>query len=573
MTPPTSFAKPTSTFDPRVPVPPLEGPKPAAPVEPQVIDLDEPEDAPAGDAPKPTAQTSADARAAARSDLRALYAQSNLQRKLDQDAPSPAMLQSDKRYERLPADTKKQVQAQLDGAKDGDSRINVSQLSVGDGFSKLSAADQKQMLDTLGKNPSNREYGNALHGLAESQNFAKLDPETRRQVLDGIGKSGDPKAAANYRDLADSEGFGKLGKAHQKEALDTLGKNPSNEKLASDVKELAGKDEFRKLSDETQSKAFDKMQKYPDVEGWAQRKAISDISTSPGFAGLNQKEQNKLLDLTGNKNAQVSDYAKTDLWVKMQGDGYKNASAADQTKQLRAYMNNQEYAPASAHSPENFYDDKRVPYKLTGPKDVGKKGFQTGFADAQTYDMEVDGRHIEIQAPKNPNPKNGNYVPAEDIAKGISALPKESRDRVQRVVIQKDGNADDAYWRSKPGYGKDHSSWMTCGADGKVSVYPSGSTSSQHQIDSALQHEVGHAISGKAWGSDTNGKAWDEWKAAIKSDNTVASKYAKASPAEDFSETLVLYNQVHGKHPDEEELRALMPERFRLMDRVLASGK
>ena len=56
------------------------------------------------------------------------------------------------------------------------------------------------------------------------------------------------------------------------------------------------------------------------------------------------------------------------------------------------------------------------------------------------------------------------------------------------------------------------------------------------------------------------------------SDKIVASKYAKSAPGEDFGETLQLYEQVRGT-PQEAEIRALMPERFKIIDEIKAGKR
>jgi hypothetical protein len=84
-------------------------------------------------------------------------------------------------------------------------------------------------------------------------------------------------------------------------------------------------------------------------------------------------------------------------------------------------------------------------------------------------------------------------------------------------------------------------------------------------------HETGHTLSKKQWGEESD-KRWQPWKDAMKSDVVVASQYAKASPGEDFGETLQAYFQVKGT-PAEKELRALMPARMKIIDGLLAPKK
>ena len=54
------------------------------------------------------------------------------------------------------------------------------------------------------------------------------------------------------------------------------------------------------------------------------------------------------------------------------------------------------------------------------------------------------------------------------------------------------------------------------------------------------------------------------WKAAMQSDPVSGSKYAQASPDEDFAETWLQYQQVRGTLR-EYELSRLMPARFAIL--------
>jgi hypothetical protein len=82
-------------------------------------------------------------------------------------------------------------------------------------------------------------------------------------------------------------------------------------------------------------------------------------------------------------------------------------------------------------------------------------------------------------------------------------------------------------------------------------------------------HETGHVLAFRAWG--VSGEKWNEWKAAAQSDGWHASRYATNAPSEDFSETLVVYQQTKGT-PQGDELRALMPARFKLIEKLLGEA-
>lgn len=301
----------------------------------------------------------------------------------------------------------------------------------------------------------------------------------------------------------------------------------------------------------------------------AAHKTLSDLAASPGFAGLKAADQQKLLRYVGGTNGDLSGPARAGLSQLMGADAFKKADAAKQKEQLQKFLTEQPATPEVVLTPKDAFKDKRKAYKLHGPTDVKNHDFRGGKADAVKYEVEIDGKKIPVFLPKSP--KKDEVHSIQEMAKGLAALPASSRALVKQVVVEAKQNPDDAYWAQQyndPNF----SSYMTAGADGIINVYPSKPKQSQDYLDGTLIHETGHTLSMKKWGSDDNDKRWNDWKAAIKSDGIVPSKYGKASVGEDFSETLVLYHQSKGT-PQEAELRALMPERFKIIDEMLAGKR
>ena len=70
-------------------------------------------------------------------------------------------------------------------------------------------------------------------------------------------------------------------------------------------------------------------------------------------------------------------------------------------------------------------------------------------------------------------------------------------------------------------------------------------------------------------GQEFGDAEWAEWEAAMDADGVEPSGYATNSRGEDFSETLKLYMLVRGT-PAEAQMRDVMPERFAILDRLLA---
>lgn len=215
-------------------------------------------------------------------------------------------------------------------------------------------------------------------------------------------------------------------------------------------------------------------------------------------------------------------------------------------------------------------DEQRQAYTVSAPQEVKSHPFRSGAADALRYDIKVGDRTIPVFVPKTDAGKNGNLHSIDEVAKGLAALPEQNRNLVKSVQINPDRNPDDTYWEKQyntPGF----RSYMTAGADGQVDIYPTTTKIAQEYVDKSMIHETGHIWSGQNWGND-NDKRWDDWNKAIKSDPGIASKYAKSSSSEDFSEALVIYQLVRGT-PAEAGYRLQMPERFKILDKHFAKGK
>jgi hypothetical protein len=137
--------------------------------------------------------------------------------------------------------------------------------------------------------------------------------------------------------------------------------------------------------------------------------------------------------------------------------------------------------------------------------------------------------------------------------------------------VQVDGNASPWDKHYQDVYGDpNHRAYMTAGAAGVITIYPSAVKQTQQFMNSSFIHETGHTLSLSRWGNADTDPRWDAYEAAIQSDGFVTSNYAREHAHEDFSETLVLYQKVRGT-PEEAEVRALMPGRFRLIDELLAA--
>ncbi|MFZ5441137.1 MAG: hypothetical protein ACOZQL_14100 [Myxococcota bacterium] len=166
-------------------------------------------------------------------------------------------------------------------------------------------------------------------------------------------------------------------------------------------------------------------------------------------------------------------------------------------------------------------------------------------------------------------PKDGVYTPdtqhsLEEVLDALARMPPESLAEVKEVRLNPVRNPTDDFWARTYGQA-DFRTYMNCGADGVVTVFPQGSKASASNIASTMVHETGHAWSLREWGNDDSAK-WGEWKAAAQRDGLTPSKYGRNAVEEDLAESQVLYLESRGT-PLHETYRAMYPQRFAILDR------
>ncbi|MEZ4726308.1 MAG: WXG100 family type VII secretion target [Caldilineaceae bacterium] len=217
------------------------------------------------------------------------------------------------------------------------------------------------------------------------------------------------------------------------------------------------------------------------------------------------------------------------------------------------------------------FDGRRQPFTIGAPQEAPGHNFASGKADALKYDIKIGAQTIPVYVPKAAGGGASHIHSVEEISKGLAALPEANRNLVKQVNVNPGLNPDDAYW-AKQYHDPNFRSYMTAGAKGIVDVYPTSSATTQDYLDGTMIHETGHIWSNQKWGSDHSNARWNDWKTAMKSDSVSASRYAQNSPGEDFSETLQLYHQVKGT-PEEAVMRARMPQRFKIIDEIVAGKR
>jgi peptidoglycan hydrolase-like protein with peptidoglycan-binding domain len=479
-------------------------------------------------------------------------------------APKTPGLQEDPGFNKLDASTQKSVLDGIASLKAPGAQKNLADLAKTEGFQKLPPDVQAQVVKTLLKNPGDAAYAADLKALVNDGGpYATLSPGAKgpavKAMQEQLKKAGfdpgrvdgefDPKTQKALEGFQGAHGLKQSGCADQQ----TLGA-------------LNGK-QFSALGAKSQTQLLQQLANHPADPG--ARYVLTTVAHSAGFRALPEADRQKLLALVGGSNPDLSAPARQAMGELLKDPKFAGGKSADQWKLLKDFVKDEKWLPGVVSPQEGAFETKRAKYKLTGPVEQKDYEFDGGKATALKYEVEIDGKKVPVYVAKDKDAKLTTHS-IEQVAKGLAALPKSSRDLVKAVNVEGKPNPDDAYWAKKyntPGF----SSYMAAGAEGKVSIYPSTTAMSQSYLDGTMIHETGHTLSKQKWGEDTD-KKWDDWRGAMKKDVTHASAYAKNSESEDFAETLQLYQQVKGT-PQEAEVRAVMPERFKIIDDLLAGKR
>jgi hypothetical protein len=153
-----------------------------------------------------------------------------------------------------------------------------------------------------------------------------------------------------------------------------------------------------------------------------------------------------------------------------------------------------------------------------------------------------------------------------EVARVLASLPDAARIKVARVEVRRFPKPTES---SVGRAGEKFEIAAEAGAEGILYIYPqTGRKVEPAELTADVLHETGHTASQAAWGNDDDTR-WDPWRRAMKSDGLVPSRYSMESTADDFAESWALYIPAVDK-AREAEVRALIPERCKLMDTLLA---
>ncbi|NPC78776.1 hypothetical protein HPC49_11045, partial [Pyxidicoccus fallax] len=292
------------------------------------------------------------------------------------------------------------------------------------------------------------------------------------------------------------------------------------------------------------------------------RQRLQTLLDSEGFSRLAPREQEVLFRLVGGTNPQLSQPMRDALFNNvdrgyLESDEFNGAD--DQARFLRSFLANEGTAvrpgmPMKVPTVEGTYDSRRLDVSWTPEK--SDPTFPTEHV------VMVDGKAIKVKMGPTKNLPEGLHLPdISEVANAIAALPAWARESITSVETTENRHPMDKKKAKETGR-DDFRTFMAADANGRVTIHPVEDRRSQDQIDGTLVHELAHTVSKKAW---RTAKDWESWNQAMKQDLMVPSHYARDDFQEDFSEAVKLYDQVRGT-PHEAELRAMMPNRFALLD-------
>lgn len=194
----------------------------------------------------------------------------------------------------------------------------------------------------------------------------------------------------------------------------------------------------------------------------------------------------------------------------------------------------------------------------------GVQQFQDqGSRPARRAVVDIGEHKLTVTLP-DPAPADQKIASLEDIADAARHIPVAHLRELHTVRVNDRENTGDPGWRTK--YKDPNFRSAATAGEHNVDFYPWSAAPTRQAVRDTMRHEVGHLVEAAVFGD----KGWEAWESAVEGDRMRASQYARETRREDFAEAYSLYLQVRGT-PEEAALRALMPNRFALLDAICDS--
>lgn len=340
---------------------------------------------------------------------------------------------------------------------------------------------------------------------------------------------------------------------------------PANKSVGAETWAELKQQRFSLLSPESQVMLIAQLSKHSnDAEA---RSVIQSVALSAGFRALTAVQQRRLLLKIGSAEPLFGGALRRTI----RDHSYFRVALREylperQTTALKKLADESSPPVLDTQYIPTLLDDSKGKYRVSGPSTSYLHKFVSGRSlTAHKYEIATGGARVPVFV-SPALAKNGlKTLSIEQIAQGLSTLPRASLDLVKGINLEGQANQHDAAWAHQYETGS-FKSYMTAGSNGVINIFPSDAHD-MNALNEVLVHEIGHILSHGAWGyGETAG--WAAWKRAAEKDAVVVSQYAEKSPEEDFAEVFVAYVAVKGT-PQETDLRATMPARFALIDQLL----
>lgn len=308
------------------------------------------------------------------------------------------------------------------------------------------------------------------------------------------------------------------------------------------------------------------------------RQRLKSLLDSAVFDELGMEKQEALLHVVGGTNPQLSQPIRQVLFERIDEGLLELSEINNEEERAALFLQSVPRAgelvsgmPQYVPTADGPYDKRRI--------DVTPRNLDVGFEHKDhiptKYEVRVDGKPIRVMMHHEPKELlEGMGLPSvEQVAKAIAALPAWARYSLREVHIERKPHKSDALKGADP----NRVTFMAADDKGIVTVHPTpdwpkDEKQLQNHIDGTMVHELAHTVSKRAWPRKVD---WNDWIRAMGNDAMSPSHYPirkksesiEKAMQEDFSEAVMLYDQVRNNSKYTEELRVLMPERFGLLDK------
>lgn len=293
--------------------------------------------------------------------------------------------------------------------------------------------------------------------------------------------------------------------------------------------------------------------------------SVGACTEQPGWAHVSTANQNRINRLLGGVTNATSMAARSEWFNRLHDANWSSYSPQQQGQEMVGLLSSDSARPGLTSGDTSQM--AQANFSQTGPVEQTGHSFVSGTADALVYTLTFDdGQVVTVYAPKTIDSTDARHRhTVGEVGVAIAKLPPSSRKVVVSVSLEPDQNPSDAYWAREyntPGF----ESYMTAGAAGEISIYPTSSVTPNAELEGSMIHETGHTWSMSKWGSDETQGEWLVWQAAVDSDGISLSNYATNSLLEDVAETIQIYGMTMGT-PEHQEYRSMVPSRFAILDR------